>query len=145
MSDEEPLSFGSVPTNLVSIVWPDVEEFLGKAIDVSDGRYVPEDIKEQLLRDEAVLWVVVEDNKPMAAIVTRIVDYPRDRVLSLDWIGGGHMVRWLEMAHSTLKSYARDMSCSCMEASGRGAWARYGRKLGWEPDYEMFKMELTDG
>lgn len=147
MKDElNKLQVTAVPTAAVDIVWADASPFLQGALDTTRGRYNMQTLRQLLYKGELVLWLVLDDGKPIAALTTRITDYPAgSRALAMDWIAGERMRDWLPMAHSLMSRYAKDNDCTHMEGYGRKAWGRWLRKYGWEPEYTAFRMDLNDG
>lgn len=139
------LQLSAVPPDAIQLVWSDVEPMLQKAVDVSGGRYTTIGILNSLLRKELGLWVVLEDDVPIAVLTTRICEYPRRRALAIDWIGGARMREWLPLAQETFLRYARDNGCTELQGYGRRAWERWLRTYGWKPDYIAYKVDLSDG
>jgi hypothetical protein len=139
------LQLSAVPAEAIELVWQDVEPMLQKAIDASGGRYSTISILAALLRKELGLWVVLDYETPVAAITTRVAEYPNGRALALDWIGGARMREWLPLAHDVFSRYAKDHGCTELQGYGRRAWERWLRTYGWKPDYIAYKMDLSDG
>jgi len=139
------LHMSPVPTAVLDVVWPDAKELLGMAVDATHGVYDIESIWQGLITGEYALWVVLDDGTPIAALTTRICQYPNGRGLALDWIGGKRMAEWLPMVHGVMSDYGRENGCTHLEGYGRKAWGRWLEKYGWKPIYTAYKMELTDG
>jgi len=139
------LMFSPVPTEYASGLWPSVSKVLDRSVATAEGKYKTDDILNCILEDEIVLWIVVdhEDNDDIiAAITTRLIEYPQGRAMAMDWIGGTRMKEWLPMAQETIAKYAKDHNCKYLEGYGRKGWGRWLRKYGWKPDYIAYKMEL---
>lgn len=139
------LHLSAVPTPVLDVVWPQAKELLNMAVVATNGVYDLDSVYSGLLSGEYVLWLVLDETTPVAALTTRICDYPRRRGLALDWIGGKRMAEWLPMVHDVMSQYARENGCTHLEGYGRKAWGRWLNKYGWEPAYTAFKLELTDG
>lgn len=137
--------FSAVPTQVLDVVWPDAAPLLEQAVETSGGRYSMERLWAELQDQTLGLWVALDDMKPIAAITTRVADYPDCRALAMDWIGGTRMEEWLPVAHDVLGRYAREHGCSHLEGYGRKGWERALRKFGWVPDLITYRMDLTDG
>lgn len=135
----------AVPQPVLDVVWPQAKELLNMAVVATNGVYDLDSVHRGLLSGEYVLWLVMDDATPIAALTTRICEYPQCRGLALDWIGGKRMAEWLPMAQDVMSNYARENGCTHLEGYGRKAWGRWLQKYGWEPAYIAFKMELTDG
>ncbi len=137
--------FTLIPQEHSLIVWPNVADLLGKAARTTNGKYSKMSILDELLNNTIELWVVYdEDRKPVAALTTRVVAYDEFRALSVDWVGGGKMSKWIDLVIETLTKYAKDQDCSMMAGYGRRAWSKVLAKYGWEQDYIAYKMELKD-
>lgn len=134
-----------VPKKFLNSVWPDVVRVLGKSVATSSGKYDLSDIYEGILKDDYVLWVVLDEDELVAAITTRIAVYPGKRGMAMDWIGGSRMSEWLPSVQRVMTKYARDNECTHLEGYGRKAWGRWLAKYGWEPEYIAYRMELSDG
>jgi len=140
------LNFSVVPPQVVDVVWPQVKEMLERAVETTFGVYDIDSIYSGLRTGEYVLWVVMDETEPVAAITTRVCQYPSGkRGLAMDWIGGKRMAEWLPMAQETIQRYAKDNGCTHLEGYGRKAWGRALQKFGWKPDYIAYKMDLNDG
>ena len=140
------LIYTPVPKAFVNAVWADVTRVLKRSVDTSRGKFSMQDVYEGIVADVYVLWVVLDDDKVVAAITSRIVSYPgAHRGMALDWIGGTRMAEWLPMVQRAMSKYARDNGCTHLEGFGRKAWGRWLAKYGWKPEYIAYRMELSDG
>ena len=116
--------FTLIPQEHSLIVWPNVADLLSKAARTTNGKYSKMNILDELLENTIELWVVYdEDHKPVAALTTRVVAYDKFRALSIDWVGGGKMSKWIDLVIETLTKYAKDQDCSMM------AWIVTGKQL----------------
>jgi hypothetical protein len=136
------LTFGLVPAQVLDIAWADVAPMLEKATNLMPNKFDVDSIKQSIESGVYTLWIVMDGTKAVAAIVTRVIEYPKRRALAMDWIGGGRMSEWLPLAQSTLERYARDNNCAHLEGYGREAWGRVLSKYNWRPEYVAYHMEL---
>ena len=137
--------FTAIPQEHALIVWPNVAGLLSKATKTTNGKFNKMNILDELLDRTIELWVVYdEDNKPVAAVTTRVVPYEKFNALSVDWVGGNRMSEWIDLVLKTLTAYAKDKDCSSLAGYGRKAWSKVLAKYGWEQDYIAYKMELKD-
>lgn len=141
----ERLQITVVPPAVVDVVWDDAKKMLLRAVNATQGVYDIDSVERGLATGEFVLWLVLDGTKPVAALTTRICQYPTARGLAIDWLGGDRMREWLPMVQETMEQYARENNCTHLEGYGREAWGRWLRKYGWKPAYIAYKMELTDG
>jgi hypothetical protein len=138
----------AVPLEATDIVWGDVSAMLNKAIQTSGGKYHIDDIYMHIKKGYYNLWLIIdekEDEKVVAAITTRLIEYPSKRALAMDWIGGKRMYEWLPIAMKKLSSFAKDCGCSHLEGYGRKAWIKVLKKYNWKPEYIAYRMEIDNG
>lgn len=143
--ESEKLAFSAVPPAALDIVWPAAAGLLAPAVEFSKGRYTLEQMWQDLQKQDLALWLVLDGTNPIAAMTTRILQYPACRVLGMEWIGGERMEEWLPQAQETLASYGRDHDCDQLEGYGRKGWERPLKKLGWSSDAAIYRLELADG
>jgi hypothetical protein len=134
-----------VPDEHVDAIWPVIEPMLARAVATASGKLDTGDILEGARRGTYLLWIVVLDEKIVASLTSRVIEYPRCRSLALDWVGGTKMKQWLAPALRVMREHAARNGCTRMEGYGRDAWLRYIEPEGWSRDYTVFKMELGDG
>ena len=138
----------AVPRAATDIVWGDVSGMLNKAIQTSAGKYHIDDIYRHINEGFYNLWLIIddkEDEKVIAAITTRIIEYPNRKAMAMDWIGGKRMMEWLPIAMERLSSFAKDCGCSHLEGYGRKAWSKVLKKYNWKPEYIAYRMETNNG
>ena len=135
----------SVPKEGLDIVWEDVINVLTKSIETSKGKFRIEDIYRDVESGYLGLWLIMDGRKTIAAITTRIIEYPNRKAMAMDWIGGSRMREWLPIAMKTLSKFSKENGCSHLEGYGRKAWSRWLQPYGWEPEYIAYRMELKDG
>ena len=132
-----------VPTEAVGHVWKDVDRVLKKAVATVDNKAEMIDILDGIYDGTYVLWVVLDDdNKLIAAMTTRIIEYPRHRSMALDWVGGSRMKEWLDMGMKIIIDFATKNGCNSLEGYGRKAWGRALKKHGFYEDYIAFRTEI---
>lgn len=135
----------AVPIEGVDIVWEDAKKVLHKSVNTSAGKFEVEDLKQELKQGQLVLWLVMDGSEVLAALTSRVIEYPGRRAMALDWVGGKHMRKWLPLVLNTLQKYATDCECKHIEGYGRKAWGRILQKYGWKPEYIAYRMELNNG
>src|SRR5215467_569531 len=116
-----------IPPEHLDTVWNEVRPHIEKATKLSQGRYEPEDIADEIKRNIQLLWVIwdSEAKKTLAAMTTQIVDYPRRKVLRIPFIGGVQMHRWGRSFVQAMEKYAAKCGATGIEGAGRRGWARY--------------------
>jgi hypothetical protein len=131
-----------VPTDVVPRIWDEVAPIMEESIATSRGNFLPQDVFAQIMENYYMLWVVTIDGEIVAGITTRVMAYPNSKSLSLDWIGGRQMRKWLPLVHNLMLDHAKANGCTQMEGYGRKAWGRWLKKYGWEPNYIAFRVEI---
>ena len=139
------MMISAVPKEAVGAVWADVAKVMNKSVNTSNGKYHIDDLFHGIQSDLYVLWVIMEEEEVIAAITTRIIEYPGKRAMAMDWIGGSKMGKWLPIAQETLEKFAKDNNCTHLEGYGRKAWGRWLGKYGWNPEYIAYRMEISNG
>jgi len=136
--------FTLIPHEHVLNVWPDVAHMFERATQTTHGRFDKLNVLDELLDNHISLWVIYEEDQPVASLTTRVIPYKAYKSLSIDWLGGNKMSQWLDQVMDTLKNYAKDQGCSRLEGRGRSGWTRALKKYGWKPDYVAIELELDD-
>lgn len=112
-----------VPTDKILAVMPDVAPMLQPAIDLSDGRWDLWSVVAMLLNGQGSLWISVSDGKPEAAMIARVLDYPKMRVLSLPFLGGTAMRNWMQF-EPQIAAWGKSLGCVEMEGYARTGFKR---------------------
>ena len=133
----------AVPTAVVDVIWNDVSRVLRRSVLTAGGRFDLNDVREGIKSGFYDLWVVMEEDRVVAALTTRVVAYPQCKSLALDWIGGSRMREWLPQAQKVMTKFAKENDCIQLEGYGRKGWDRWLRAYGWEPHYIAYKMEIV--
>jgi hypothetical protein len=148
ISSKNPLQRGSsckialVSPNDISLVWDDVVGFIDEALRHSEGELISEDLILPLSQGQQNLWVALEKDEIIAAMITEIIPHPRKRVLRVITIASkdGHgMDKWYDFL-PMVEGFALNNGCSSLEA-----WTRKGmaRKLkDWKHTYMVITKEL---
>lgn len=133
----------AVPYEQLNEVYPHVYRYVEKATEVDGGRYDAANVFRLLAEREIGLWIVVdeEDDEIVAAMTTRITDYPNGRGMSIDWIGGKRMEEWLPAFSETMDAFARENGCSFIEGIGRKGWIKVLKEYGYR-DIPTFRKDL---
>lgn len=122
----------SIRAEDVPAIWPIVLPQLAPAIAVTNGRTSMGEIFRQLAAERCILWVVFEDDQPVAAsFITRVAQYPLKRMLVVEACGGSEMAEWLPTVIDVLRRFAADSGLAGVEMFGRPGWARALRPYGW--------------
>lgn len=139
---EKSVRFAPVPVGNVDMFWDTVAPMLEKATKAANGRSSIDDVFAGIMDGTYILWVAVVDKEIVAAVTSRIVQYPQCRAMALDWIGGSKMKDWIGIGNEILVRHAKHNGCTHMEGYGRAAWIRWNGRYGWKEDYTAFRLEI---
>jgi hypothetical protein len=123
----------------VAYVWEEVVPLLARVAPHTEGEMEPDDYIEPLTHGDMQLWVVVENKRVNAALVTQIIPYPQKRILRLISLAGENFQEikdFLEM----VEVFALKNGCTALEMWGRKGW----KKLlsDWKDSYIVFTKDL---
>ena len=134
-----------VPKEHVDAVWKDVEGYLEGAAEYTYGRFEVEDIYDSITQYDSDLWIAFEDEgKIIGAVVTRFIDYPRKRFLSMDFTGGVQLKKWKQKMLELLQKWAYDNYCEGIESSGRPGWSKIFSEDGHKLRFHTYELPVAD-
>lgn len=115
-------------------VWPKLEAAVAE--EVGGAGFSKEAILRALLSGELILWT--SDNS--AALTETNVQETR-KTLHI-WVAGGKLKELLGDIYPRIEEFARLNGFQYVTASGRDAWARVCRGIGFAPVYTTFAKEM---
>jgi len=133
---------------MVSSVIPALLPYLAESEKWSKGRASVDDILRFVLNQQMQLWVVHEENTIYGHVVTEIKEYPRCKMLVVQYCAGesDHMQYVDDEIFDLLDRFAKDAGCSGIEFVGRPGWRKQAEKYGFEVRsvmYQKFFKEET--
>jgi hypothetical protein len=137
-----------VPPGMVSSVIPALLPYLAESEKWSKGRASVDDILRFVLNQQMQLWVVHEENTIYGHVVTEIKEYPRCKMLVVQYCAGepDHMQYVDDEIFDLLDRFAKDAGCTGIEFVGRPGWRKQAEKYGFEVRsvmYQKFFKEET--
>lgn len=108
------------------LAWPALWPLLEPAVTRAPGK---PDVLARIIAGDAQLWAIVEDGKPVAAVVTQITLQPEKRCL-LWQVGGSRVREWAADFLAVLEPWARAWGCVAIWGAGRAGWARIVKAFG---------------
>lgn len=142
MTDDIPMQISAVPAEFIPQVWEDVRPFIAESADFTNGRYEEEDAYHLVTQMGYVLWIAFNGSGIKGATITGFINYPRKKALHVMFLGGGSGWDWKDPLLVTLRRWATDNHCDCIEASGRQGWARVFKDDGFTPLWQTFELPL---
>jgi hypothetical protein len=85
-----------------------------------------------LCEGRAVLWVLEDQNTPIAAIVTAVADWDGVKVAEIIATGGGGVISALNDELPKIEDWARENGATEVLFRGRRGWSRVYRPQGYE-------------
>ena len=148
MSETETLSrvqVAAVPQDHILRVWPKVSHYIAAACKYTRGRFEAEDVLDQILDGDHILWIAFEDQNIKGAVVTNIMYYPRSKWVGCPFVTGDDFASWKYPMLRTLQRWARDNGCEGLESTARLGWARVFKEDGYEPLWQTFQLPAAEG
>jgi hypothetical protein len=133
-----------VPPQLVSQVWPEVEDYLDGAARYTHGRYEVEDILTSITDYDHTLWIAFDETGIKGAVVTNFAHYPRKKYLVMSFAGGVELDQWKAPMLELLQHWAHDSSCDGVEATARLGWAKIFKNDGYVPLWQTFQLPAAE-
>lgn len=106
---------------------------LRRALAIAGDTHSVEDVMQQIIRGEALLWYSDE-----ALVVTEVMDTPQERLLRF-WLATGKLSSVIELSEKACV-WGRKIGCTRAIFAGRRGWARVLPKHGWH-DAKLVHME----
>lgn len=122
------IEVSAVPPDQIAAVLDGVLEALKGCERQTRGRYRAEDMVSLCLDGRSVLFVAfsVEGEEPVihGAVVAAVNEYPRRRLLLVQFVGGDRSRLWRQNMSDLIERFARDSGCDGIEGVGRLGWMR---------------------
>jgi hypothetical protein len=124
--------------------WPQVEGYIARAADYTNGKCLAADIRNWLCDEYHYLWVAFEEGgKIYGAVTTRFVEYPSCKVLSIEFVGGERLSEWKDDMLAVIENFAKNEGCSVLQGIGRRGWGRELMSNGWRQTAAIYEKELA--
>lgn len=136
------IEVSAVPTEYIDTCWPQVESFLEGAAEYTHGRFRVGNIYDRIVEDGYQLWVAIEDDEIIGAVVTNVTDYPHKKVLSMPYCGGVDLHKWKDPMLAILRRFAAQVGCEAIEATARKGWAKIFKDDGYQERWVTFELPL---
>lgn len=135
-------SFTGILKDQVYPMWRHVDQYIHDALQYSMGEMHLSDIYQELIMGTMQLWTVVEDNERICgAVVTKIVQMPRKRILQLVCCGGENIARWIRFLQ-TIEEWASTLNIEEIRLYGRPGWKKLLRTEGYFQSYIVLSKDV---
>jgi hypothetical protein len=110
--------------------------YIEAALEYAGGTHTFEDVQEAVTAGRLQFWP-----GPHSAVITEIVDYPRQRVINF-FLAGGNLAE-LEAMQPALLDWGRAQGCTSATFTGRKGWERtFLTRDGWKSKLVVFEKAL---
>lgn len=132
-----------VPPEETNRAWLQVLPYVRNLIEkVSGGRMTEMSLYRDIVNGDCQLWIVFDkndNNKFVAFVITRLAQYEKIKLLSIDHLGGEKLDEWMKPMYELIERWAREVAgAEGIEVYGRPGWERLFEKIGYP-----FKKRFT--
>ena len=131
-----------VPPSQLDQEWADAGPVIDLARRRFDSKMDLEHLYEDLRKSYQQLWLVKDEGKTVAALVTIVENHPKAKVFRIMLIGGRNMRQWLHDALCVMKDAAKKLDCDTIEADGRLGWTKYAPECGFKEIARTYELEI---
>lgn len=130
-------------TELLEGCWDEIEPFIIKAIDESNGELDIVTVREMVRRKELLIVTVFNDRKLIAVVSFEQTTFESGkRALHINLAGGDHMDLWYDDIDSLANDMAKQYDCSEIYIVGRKGWEKQMKKLGYKHVHTIISREV---
>ena len=122
--------------------WGIAGPMIYKAAQRFSGHMDLNDVYSDLIGGGSLLWLVSIGGDIVAAMTTKVIDYPKKRSILVDLIGGKRLSEWMPVAIEELKRIGAHTGVTSIEANGRKGFERIAPKAKFKPIYTHYEMEF---
>ena len=134
-----------VSKDLLDEYWPIAAPMLKLAVDRYSKQFGMEDVKAAIERGDAMLWLILVDEEPMAALTLTETVYPRQKRITLELLGGKNADLWAEGLLDNLKTMAKSAGYDVIETHARSGWSKLAKKYMFKQAYTAYELEIDNG
>ncbi len=110
--------------------WSAIEPLLKRATDRTHGGYEPIDVFVQGMAGQVAFWLIEDNERLDAVVVTEVRQMPRKRSLVINFIAGHRLAEWWPLFVETMDEHARQRECRDIIAYARKGWVRFWKSRG---------------
>lgn len=125
----------------IDVVWPEVRPWIEEACGTTRGKFDAEDIRAGLLTGEDQLWIW-KTPAAFAVGITRLANYPKQRVCTLRIVTGINMEEWAQPCIETIEKWAKANGCHAMEFQARPGWERFLKPRGYDKTHVYLERAI---
>lgn len=122
--------------------WGQLEPFVDKALRLTDGELLSEDVHNMLACGMMQAFVVYEGPAVYAVCITQVLIEVHFRVCRVVILSGVEMGLWQHFEYA-IENWARAMNCDYIDAFTRPGMAKKALPLGYYPKYQVIRKYVT--
>lgn len=131
-----------VTSAAIDSVWLEVVPFIEEALLAGgDADVGTEDVHNDLLNSNRQLWTAVDEGKIIAAAVTQIIVFPRNKIGQVTLGAGIRMEEWMHYMQ-VFEQWFKSMGCTRVELLGRPGWSRVFKQHGFVPESLVVRKRI---
>lgn len=132
-------SIDIIPPNYIAQMWPRVSGMLERAMNYAKGEISLEQLKVYLTRGDYQLMIYLQDGDIIGSIVIEWINYPNDRVMFINAIGGKTHKECVEKMYA----WAKSLGATAVRGSAHESVARLWKmKYGFNTIYYTVEKRL---
>ena len=135
-----------MPDQLMTI-WKDIEKYLNKSSNRSNGRTTTQDVFYECLNSQSSLWIIFDTGNMniTGCLITQINKYPTGKkMLNIDHIGGKNMKNWINRGIEVMEKWAKDNKCNGLEGVGRQGFWNWIKDKNWKKTAMFVEYNFED-
>lgn len=116
----------------------DYRPYIQAALEYGGMSHTFEDVCEMVSSEKAQFWPM-----PHSAIVTEIIEHPREKILHF-FLAGGNLAE-LEAMTPVILDWGKSIGCTRASLIGRKGWERtFLTRTGWESGLVVLEKSLSE-
>jgi len=139
-----------VPPQHLNSVWLKILPFVRRLVVEGEGRISEMAMYQEFAQAERMLWVAVEHNEAKGFISTKINEYAKLKMASLEYCAGEEADQWFLGLMEVIENWAKDYQLDGIEmVCGRKGWTRKFKQAGFTDKFtwaeKRFEKDIPDG
>jgi hypothetical protein len=131
-----------VAHSVLPLLWKQAAPFIALALRRAHGRYTIDNVKDWVLNGTHQLWVVTENGRAIAALLTEVSRLPSGkRMFEIVLTGGSRVREWMPQAAGLVLEYAHLCGATEIRVVGRRGWLRHLKPYGFEQEAVVLTRE----
>ena len=134
----------AVPSDKITMLWPEVSPMLYPAVERSHGRWTMEFLLDALRSGQQQLWIVFEGEQPIKGVATtEILVYPNRKMLAIQYLGGKDLDTWGFSFLEIIEDFAKAAGCSGIEGTARKGFWKWMKEYDYKDAYTVYEKEIS--